>query len=61
MKKQTDPTTVPPSAMAKYVVNYLASAEAGRELREMGVGNGQTEGAEETGDTDPVGQSQPGS
>ena len=61
MKKQTDPTTVPPSAMAKYVVNYLASAEAGRELREMGVGNGQTEGAEETGDTGPVGQSQPGS
>lgn len=60
MKKQTDPATVAPSAMAKYVVNYLASAEAGRELREMGVGSGGMEGAEETGDAGSADQSDPG-
>jgi hypothetical protein len=49
LKKQSPPTAVAPAAVAKYVVNYLASAEAGKELREMGLG-GQAEGSEETGD-----------
>jgi hypothetical protein len=60
MKKQADPATVSPAAMAKFVVNYLASAEAGRELREMGVGSGQMEGAQETGDAGTADQSEPG-
>jgi hypothetical protein len=60
MKKQSDPATVPPSTLVKYVVNYLASAEAGRELREMGVGSDQMRGAEETGDAGSADESQQG-
>ena len=48
LKKQSDPTGVPPATIAKYVVGYLASAEAGKELREMGLG--QSDESQETGD-----------
>jgi hypothetical protein len=48
LKKKSDPATVPPAEIAKYVVNYLASAEAGKELREMGLD--QTDASGETGD-----------
>jgi hypothetical protein len=50
MKKQSDPSTAKPAAIAKYVVHYLASADAAAELREMGMGRGGTAGSEETGD-----------
>jgi hypothetical protein len=46
LKKQTDPGTTPPAQIAQYVVRYLASPQAGPELREMGAG--QTEEGEES-------------
>lgn len=36
MKKQSDPSKVPPAGMAKFVVAYLASPVAGKEIKEMG-------------------------
>jgi hypothetical protein len=50
LKKQSEPTGVAPTAIAKFVINYLASAEAGKELREMGVGSDGMDDSEETGD-----------
>jgi hypothetical protein len=38
LKKQTDPAGVPAAALAKFGMGYLASAEATKELREMGAG-----------------------
>jgi hypothetical protein len=37
-KKQSDPAAVPAATLAKFGVGYLASAEATKEMREMGVG-----------------------
>jgi hypothetical protein len=35
LKKQSDPETVPPATLTQFVVRYLATPEAGKELREM--------------------------
>jgi hypothetical protein len=53
--QSSDPSKVPPASMAKDAVRYLASAQAGAELREMGVGQAQ---GEETGEaeSDTTGQ-----
>ncbi len=49
LKNQTsDPSKVPPATMAKDAVRYLASAQAGAELREMGAGQGQETGEAES-------------
>jgi hypothetical protein len=53
--QSSDPSKVPPASMAKDAVRYLASAQAGAELREMGAGQAQ---GEETGEaeSDTTGQ-----
>ena len=38
LKKQSEPGATPPAAIAQYVVRYLATPQAGAELREMGAG-----------------------
>lgn len=38
LKKESDPATAAPAALTQYVVRYLASPQAGAELREMGGG-----------------------
>jgi hypothetical protein len=42
-KKQSDSEQVPPATLAKFAVGYLASPAAAAELREMGVGSGESE------------------
>lgn len=49
LKKESDPGATPPATIAQYVVRYLASPQAGAELREMGAGANQEE---ETGEAD---------
>ena len=39
--QSSDPSKVPPATIAKDAVRYLASAQAGAELREMGAGQAQ--------------------
>ncbi len=53
--QSSDPSKVPPATMAKDAVRYLASAQAGAELREMGAGQPQEQ---ETGEaeSDSTGQ-----
>jgi hypothetical protein len=43
LKKQTETGTTPPAAVAQYVVRYLATPQAGAELREMAAGQGNQE------------------
>ena len=52
LKQQSDPAATSPSAMAKYVVRYLASPQAGAELKEMGAGQGN-EGEEAAAEPEP--------
>ena len=49
--QSSDPSKVPPATMAKDAVRYLASAQAGAELREMGAGQGQETGEAESDST----------
>jgi hypothetical protein len=62
-KKQTDPAAVPAATIAKFGVGYLASAEATKELREMGAGQdqGDDSGAEDAEGDDETGEDESGS
>jgi hypothetical protein len=50
MKKETDPSTVPPATLAKFAVGYLASPAAATELRATESGMGADEGAPDNGE-----------
>jgi hypothetical protein len=55
--QQANPAATPPAAMAKSAVRYLASAQAGDELKKMGAGQANT--GDETGEateSDSTGQ-----
>jgi hypothetical protein len=50
LKKQSDPAAVPPSTLTQFAVRYLASPQAGPELREMQAASGE---ASESGQAPP--------
>jgi hypothetical protein len=43
LKKQSDPEAVAPATLTQFAVRYLASPQAGTELRQMGGASGETE------------------
>jgi hypothetical protein len=49
--QQSNPAATPPAAMAKSTVRYLASAQAGAELKQMGAGQGEETGEAQSDST----------